>query len=77
MTELGHGSNVRGLLTTATYDAKTQEFVVNCPGDAASKWWIGNGARTSASSVLLVRSGDTVQCTASSPPCFATWLSKA
>ncbi|KAG2226002.1 hypothetical protein INT45_002468 [Circinella minor] len=40
-TELGHGSNVRGLETTATYDVNTQEFVINSPTLTSSKWWIG------------------------------------
>lgn len=33
MTETGHGSDVQSLETTATYDAETQEFVVNSPPD--------------------------------------------
>jgi acyl-CoA oxidase len=40
-TELGHGSNVQGLETTATYDESTQEFVLHSPTLTASKWWIG------------------------------------
>eukprot|EP00698_Gefionella_okellyi_P000026 TRINITY_DN10013_c0_g2_i1.p1 TRINITY_DN10013_c0_g2~~TRINITY_DN10013_c0_g2_i1.p1 ORF type:complete len:368 (+),score=81.31 TRINITY_DN10013_c0_g2_i1:121-1224(+) len=44
MTELGHGSNVRNLLTTATFDAATNEFVINTPDKTATKWWIGNTA---------------------------------
>ena len=39
--KLGHGSNVRGLETTATYDVNTQEFVINSPTLTSSKWWIG------------------------------------
>lgn len=44
MSELGHGSNVRDIETTATYDAATQEFVVHTPHDSAHKEWIGNAA---------------------------------
>ncbi|KAK2078063.1 hypothetical protein QBZ16_003931 [Prototheca wickerhamii] len=46
MTELGHGSNVAGIRTTATYDAKTKEFVLKTPDDDASKFWIGGAAGT-------------------------------
>ncbi|HMM83017.1 MAG TPA: acyl-CoA dehydrogenase family protein, partial [Terrimesophilobacter sp.] len=31
MTEIGHGSDVASLATTATYDEGTQEFVINTP----------------------------------------------
>lgn len=43
LTELGHGSNVRGLETTAHYDASTQEFIINTPTETAQKYLIGNG----------------------------------
>ncbi|PVV04861.1 hypothetical protein BB560_000625 [Smittium megazygosporum] len=40
-TELGHGSNVRGLETTATYIADTDELEINSPSLTSTKWWIG------------------------------------
>eukprot|EP00931_Biecheleriopsis_adriatica_P042963 TRINITY_DN24525_c0_g1_i2.p1 TRINITY_DN24525_c0_g1~~TRINITY_DN24525_c0_g1_i2.p1 ORF type:complete len:684 (+),score=155.84 TRINITY_DN24525_c0_g1_i2:41-2092(+) len=38
-TELGHGSNLRGLETTATYDKGTQEFIIHSPTLTSMKWW--------------------------------------
>ena len=42
MTETGHGSNVRGLETTAVYDIENQEFVIHSPTPDSSKEYIGN-----------------------------------
>ncbi|KJE90211.1 acyl-coenzyme A oxidase-like protein [Capsaspora owczarzaki ATCC 30864] len=42
MTEIGHGSNVRSIETLATYDPKTQEFVITTPHPYARKAYIGN-----------------------------------
>lgn len=44
MTETGHGSNVKGLRTTATFDPRTGEFVIDTPDDDARKDYIGNAA---------------------------------
>lgn len=40
-TELAHGSNVQGLMTTATYNPEKGEFVVDSGGVEGAKWWIG------------------------------------
>ena len=42
MTETGHGSNVRNLETTATYDMEHQEFIIHSPEEEAGKEYIGN-----------------------------------
>lgn len=44
MTETGHGSNVRGIETTATYDHHKKTFVIHTPNDYARKEYIGNAA---------------------------------
>ena len=44
MTEIGHGSNVKDIETTATYDQTTREFVIHSPSPAAGKSYIGNAA---------------------------------
>ncbi|BAT90053.1 hypothetical protein VIGAN_06121800 [Vigna angularis var. angularis] len=41
LSELGHGSNVRGIETITTYDSNTGEFVVNTPCESGQKYWIG------------------------------------
>jgi acyl-CoA oxidase len=45
-TELGHGSNVRGLETTATWNSDDKTFTLHSPSLTASKWWIGSLGRT-------------------------------
>jgi hypothetical protein len=37
-TELGHGSNVRGIECQARWVPETQEFIINSPTLTASKW---------------------------------------
>lgn len=44
MTETGHGSNVKGIETTATYDHTTRSIIVNTPNELAKKEYIGNAA---------------------------------
>jgi len=45
MTETGHGSNVMGLETVATYDKATDTFVINSTTPGARKDYIGGAAK--------------------------------
>lgn len=55
MTELAHGSNAAGVETTATFDEKTDEFVINTPHIGATKWWIGGAAHSATHSSVYAR----------------------
>lgn len=52
MTETGHGSNVRGIKTTATYDQKTDSLIIHTPGQNDNKEYIGNALHSSMASVF-------------------------
>ena len=54
-TELGHGSNVRGLETTATWNADDKTFTLHSPYLTASKWWIGSLGRTANHAVVMAQ----------------------
>ncbi len=55
MTETGHGSNVQAVRTTATYDASTDEFVIQTPDDDARKDYIGNAARHARAAAVFAQ----------------------
>lgn len=52
MTETGHGSNVKDLETTATYDHATQTITVHTPTYQAGKEYIGNALHGSVAVVF-------------------------
>ncbi|XP_068109852.1 peroxisomal acyl-coenzyme A oxidase 2 [Hyperolius riggenbachi] len=54
-TELGHGTYLRGLETTATFDPKTQEFIVDTPKITATKWWPGDLGKTCTHALVLAQ----------------------
>ncbi|KAF8056038.1 peroxisomal oxidase [Lyophyllum atratum] len=54
-TELGHGTNVGKLETTATFIPETQEFEINSPTLTSSKWWIGALGKTSTHGVVQAK----------------------
>ncbi|KAF1831620.1 acyl-CoA oxidase [Decorospora gaudefroyi] len=52
-TELGHGSFVRGIETTATFDQETDEFVIHSPTISSAKFWpAGLGFSTTHGTVM-------------------------
>jgi acyl-CoA oxidase len=54
-TELGHGSNVRGLECEARWDPKGKEFVLHSPTLTASKWWNGTMGRTANHAIVVAQ----------------------
>jgi acyl-CoA oxidase len=54
-TELGHGSNVADLETTATLDMKTDEFVLHTPTIRATKFWPGALGVVATHAVVFAR----------------------
>ncbi|KAG0001737.1 hypothetical protein BGZ80_010171 [Entomortierella chlamydospora] len=54
-TELGHGSNVQGIETTATYIPETNEFEIHTPTLTACKWWIGGLGKAANHAVVMAR----------------------
>ncbi len=54
-TELGHGSNVAGLETTATFDKEKDEFVIHTPSIRATKFWPGSLGKVCTHAVVFAR----------------------
>jgi len=54
-TELGHGSNVAGLETTATLDKATDEIVLHSPTITSTKYWPGDLGRFTSHAVVFAR----------------------
>ncbi|WP_370328437.1 acyl-CoA dehydrogenase [Euzebya sp.] len=55
MTEVGHGSDVQSLRTTATYDPADGTFVVHTPDEDAAKDYIGNAGRDGRAAVVFAQ----------------------
>ena len=55
LTELSHGSNVREIQTTATYDEQNQEFKLNSPSYDSYKWWIGGAGKTANMCIVFAQ----------------------
>ncbi|XP_050423855.1 probable peroxisomal acyl-coenzyme A oxidase 1 [Adelges cooleyi] len=54
-TELGHGTFIRGLETTSTYDSNTEEFILNSPTQTSYKWWPGGLGHTCNYAIVVAQ----------------------
>nr|XP_022336079.1 peroxisomal acyl-coenzyme A oxidase 1-like isoform X1 [Crassostrea virginica]XP_022336087.1 peroxisomal acyl-coenzyme A oxidase 1-like isoform X1 [Crassostrea virginica] len=54
-TEMGHGTFIRGLETTATYVPTNQEFVLNSPTITSMKYWPGGLGKTSNCCLVMAQ----------------------
>eukprot|EP01103_Thecamoeba_quadrilineata_P014714 TRINITY_DN4453_c0_g1_i1.p1 TRINITY_DN4453_c0_g1~~TRINITY_DN4453_c0_g1_i1.p1 ORF type:complete len:674 (-),score=132.20 TRINITY_DN4453_c0_g1_i1:50-2071(-) len=54
-TELGHGSNVQKLETTATFINETDEIELHSPTISSTKWWSGCLGKTATHTVAFAR----------------------
>ncbi|KFP98533.1 Peroxisomal acyl-coenzyme A oxidase 3, partial [Haliaeetus albicilla] len=55
LTELSHGTNTKGIRTTATFDRNTQEFIINTPDFEAAKFWVGNMGKHATHAVVYAQ----------------------
>lgn len=55
MTEIGHGSDVASVATTATYDPATEEFEIHTPYRGAWKEFLGNAALHGQAAVVFAQ----------------------
>ncbi|CAO2656682.1 Nn.00g054850.m01.CDS01 [Neocucurbitaria sp. VM-36] len=54
-TELGHGSNVRGIETTATWNPDRKTFTIHSPYLTSSKWWIGSLGKAANHAIVMAQ----------------------
>lgn len=54
-TELGHGSNVKGIECEARWNPDTKDFTIHSPTLTASKWWNGSLGRTANHAIVVAQ----------------------
>lgn len=54
-TEIGHGTFVRGIETTATFDHDTDEFILHSPSLTSTKYWPGGIGLSCSHAIVVAR----------------------
>src|SRR3990167_9101199 len=54
-TELGHGTYIQGIETTATLDFSTDEWIINSPTLTSTKFWPGSLGKTCTHAVVMAQ----------------------
>ncbi|KAJ5698281.1 hypothetical protein N7462_000286 [Penicillium macrosclerotiorum] len=54
-TEIGHGTFVRGIETTATFDHETDEFILHSPTITSAKYWPGGLGLSCSHAIVVAR----------------------
>ncbi len=55
MTELGTGSFLQSLETTATYNRNLDEFIIHSPTLTSLKWWIGGASQSATHTIVFAK----------------------
>lgn len=55
LTEIGHGTNAKGMRTTATYEPETKSFVFNSADFEAAKCWAGGLGKTATHAIIFAK----------------------
>ncbi|XP_072751656.1 peroxisomal acyl-coenzyme A oxidase 3-like isoform X2 [Anoplolepis gracilipes] len=55
LTEISHGSNAKGMRTTATYDLETRNFILHTPDFEAAKCWAGGLGKSATHAIIFAQ----------------------
>uniref|UniRef100_A0A1B6BYV6 Acyl-coenzyme A oxidase n=1 Tax=Clastoptera arizonana TaxID=38151 RepID=A0A1B6BYV6_9HEMI len=62
LTEVAHGSDTKRLRTTATFDIKSQEYIIHTPDEKAAKCWVGNLGKQCTHALLFAQLWSRNEC---------------